>query len=142
MILPILEPATSQKRCRLLPFSFFSRTSRTSAEPLRAITAMSEVGSRSGSTAAACFVYVTRPSRNGGRVSCTIRIARTSSSLVKSVSTCGGSARQGRLSSRAGNEQQQDGAGPAQLAKLALPSCSQGGQLPHQLWHHLTDCMC
>lgn len=36
----------------------------------------------------ACLVNTVRPSRNGGLVSCTIRMTRTSSSLVKSVSTC------------------------------------------------------
>ena len=46
MILPILEPAISQKRLRDLLASFFSRMSRTSLDPARAMTAMSEVGSR------------------------------------------------------------------------------------------------
>ena len=36
----------------------------------------------------ACLVKTVRPSKNGGFVSCTIRITRTSSSFVKSVSTC------------------------------------------------------
>ena len=88
VICPILEPAISQKRARLLFFSFFSRTSFTRWEPLRAMTAMSEVGSRIGITAWLCFVKDTRPSRKGGLVSCTISTARTSLSLVKSVSTC------------------------------------------------------
>ena len=88
MILPILDPAISQKRARLLFFSFFSRTSLTRWDPLRAMTAMSEVGSRMGITAWLCLVKDTRPSRNGGLVSCTIRTARTSLSLLKSVSTC------------------------------------------------------
>ena len=43
VIWPILEPANSQKRCRLLPFSFFSRTSRTSAEPFLQSNEINEV---------------------------------------------------------------------------------------------------
>lgn len=50
VILPILDPATSQKRCRLLVDSFFSRTSLTSLDPWRAMTAMSLVESLRGST--------------------------------------------------------------------------------------------
>ena len=65
MILPILEPAISQKRARLLFFSFFSRTSLTRWEPLRAMTAMSEVGSRMGITAWLCLVKEHSPVQEG-----------------------------------------------------------------------------
>jgi hypothetical protein len=50
VILPIFEPAISQNRARLLEASFFSLTSFTSLLPVRAITAMSLVGSLRGST--------------------------------------------------------------------------------------------
>lgn len=87
VILPILEPATSQKRCRLLPSFFLSLISLTSLEPVLAMTARSEVGSLRGMMASACLVKMTRPSRKGGRVSCTSSMTRTSRSFVKSVST-------------------------------------------------------
>jgi hypothetical protein len=67
VILPILEPAISQKRARLLLASFLSRTSFTSLEPLRAMTAMSDVESFSGSTGPALVVVVCVCGGGGGQ---------------------------------------------------------------------------
>ncbi len=64
------------------------QNSLASLEPLREMTAMSEEGSRSGSTRSACLVKRTRPSRKGGIVSCTISTVRTSLSASKSRSFC------------------------------------------------------
>mmetsp|Transcript_14776 Transcript_14776/g.39218 ORF Transcript_14776/g.39218 Transcript_14776/m.39218 type:complete len:463 (-) Transcript_14776:2336-3724(-) len=84
VISAILEPAISQNLARLFVDSFFSLIRLTSSEPLRAMTAMSEVGSFSGSTMSPPLMPTTLPSRKGGLVSCTNNRTRLSSSVSKS----------------------------------------------------------
>ncbi len=55
---------------------------------LLAMMAMSDVGSFNGNTSFICLLNTCFPLRNGGLVSCTRSMARTSSSLLKSRSTC------------------------------------------------------
>mmetsp|Transcript_36617 Transcript_36617/g.85872 ORF Transcript_36617/g.85872 Transcript_36617/m.85872 type:complete len:211 (-) Transcript_36617:1115-1747(-) len=78
--LPMLEPASSQKRCRNLLWSCSSRTCLTTFEPCLQKTAMSDVGSLTALTASVCVVKTFRPSRNGGVVSRTTTATRFSSS--------------------------------------------------------------
>ena len=68
-ISPSFDPASSQNRWRDLFWLCFSRISRTNADPLRAIIAISDVASFNGIIGSACFVKTTLPSRNGGFVS-------------------------------------------------------------------------
>lgn len=68
-MLPSLDPANSQNRCLDLFMLCFSWISLTKTDPLRAIIAISDVGSFKGITGSACFVKTTLPSRNGGFVS-------------------------------------------------------------------------
>ena len=85
---PIFVPFISQNRSRDLFSSRFSRVVCISAEPLRAMDAMSLVASFTGITVSAlCVETPATPSRNGGLVSCTSNITRRSSSVSKSRST-------------------------------------------------------
>mmetsp|Transcript_2574 Transcript_2574/g.10289 ORF Transcript_2574/g.10289 Transcript_2574/m.10289 type:complete len:244 (-) Transcript_2574:678-1409(-) len=87
--LPSRVLCSSQNRSRLLVASRFSRIVCSTCDPLRARTAMSLVGSLTGSSVSAFMssAFLFFPARNGGRASCTSSTNLASSSALKSKST-------------------------------------------------------
>mmetsp|Transcript_6503 Transcript_6503/g.17973 ORF Transcript_6503/g.17973 Transcript_6503/m.17973 type:complete len:231 (+) Transcript_6503:1918-2610(+) len=89
VIVPIFDPAISQNLARLLLSSFFSRISFTSLLPFLEMTAMSDVGSLSGTTGPFCFERTLFPLKKGGRASCTTSITLESSKSASRSTSSG-----------------------------------------------------